>query len=234
MRVDVWSDYVCPFCYIGKRHLEQALLQIPKGKEVEVVFHSFQLSPDSPKDVNKSMAEVLAEKYGMSIEQAKQNMAGIAAQAKRVGLDYHFDTMIPTNTNDAHRLSHFAKQSGKEKVLTEALLKAYFTDSLHIGDTETLVKLAMEVELDEEKVRNVLNSTSFQEEVEDDQAVAGEIGVKGVPFFVFNNKYALSGAQPIETFVEVLTKVIEESKTTFQMVNSQENERGCTDDTCTF
>ncbi|GJM73464.1 hypothetical protein HMSSN036_56800 [Paenibacillus macerans] len=147
MKIEVWSDFSCPFCYIGKRRLEKALEAFEHREEVQVVYRSFELDPEAPKDAELSIHELLAVKYGLSLLQAKESNQNVAAQAKAEGLDYHFDTAIPTNTFDAHRLSHYAGEKGKAKEMTERLYRAYFTDSLHIGDRDTLVRLAEEAGL---------------------------------------------------------------------------------------
>lgn len=240
MRIDIWSDFVCPFCYIGKRHLEMALSQFEHKGEVELVYRSFQLSMDTPKNINKDIHTIISEKYGMSWAEAKKMNDGIVAQAKTVGLEYNFDTMKPTNTADAHRLAHYAKEFGKDKEITERLLKAYFTDSLNISEYETLATLAEEVGLDKEKVKALLSEDTFMEDVQNDQALAAQIGVRGVPFFVFNNKYALSGAQPVGAFTELLQKVWDEEHTSkIQILNEQSKDEEktagvCTDDSCEF
>ncbi|KIL42694.1 DsbA family oxidoreductase [Jeotgalibacillus soli] len=210
MKVEIWSDYVCPFCYIGKRRFEEALSQFSHRDEVEVVYKSFQLDPNAKRDPDQDVHDVLAGKYGMSREKAKTMNEQVAQQAKEVGLDYYFDRMIHTNTYDAHRLAHYAAEQGKMKELTERLLKAYFTDSLHIGDHETLARLASEVGLDQEKALAVLGSDNYKEHVQNDVQEAGRIGISGVPFFVFQQKYAVSGAQPSEAFLQVLNKVWDE------------------------
>jgi predicted DsbA family dithiol-disulfide isomerase len=211
MKIEVWSDYVCPFCYIGKRRLELALDQFPDKDQVEVEFKSFELDPNSPKKIDQSIHEVLADKYGMSLEQAKQANQGVGQQAATVGLTFNFDEMKPTNTFDAHRLAKFAKTQGKEAIVSEKLLQAYFTDSKHIGNLETLTDIAEESGLNRQEVLNVLNdTTAFATDVRQDEALAAQYGVRGVPYFVINQKYAISGAQPTETFIGALQKVWEE------------------------
>ncbi len=235
MKIEVWSDFVCPFCYIGKRRLEEALATFEHGDEVEVEFHSFELDPNAKKNDDKSIHELLASKYGMSVEQAKQSNVNLGQQAKEVGLDFQFETMKPTNTFDAHRLAKLAKQQGKELELTESLLKAYFTDSKHIGDHETLTDLSVSVGLDREEVNEVLVSDRFTEEVRADEEEARQIGVQGVPFFVLNRKYAISGAQPLEAFVGALQKVWDEENTApaFQSLSVDDSQGAvCTDDGC--
>ncbi|WP_410769071.1 DsbA family oxidoreductase [Fontibacillus sp. BL9] len=209
MKVEIWSDYGCPFCYIGKRRFEKALEQFPHKDEVEVIFRSFELDPNAPKETGSSMQEILAAKYGMSLEEAKAANDRVAEQAADEGLVYRFDTMIPTNTFDAHRLTHYAGEQGKMKEISERLFKAYFTDSLNIGDLDTLVFLAQGIGLNGEEAGKMLASASYSDDVRSDERMAGEIGIRGVPFFVLDEKYAISGAQPLEAFRNALQQVWE-------------------------
>ncbi|MEB1807053.1 MAG: DsbA family oxidoreductase [Bacillaceae bacterium] len=237
MKIEVWSDYVCPFCYIGKRHLESALDNFSHRDEVEVKFKSYELDPHASRDTNESMYEILSKKYGMSVEEAKKMTDGVAAQAKTVGLDFDFDQMIRTNTLDAHRLAKFAESKGKDKEVAEDLLKAYFIEAKHIGDHTTLKELAINAGLDVNEVKEVLNSNAFEDEVRADEAKAKNIGVQGVPFFVINDKYAISGAQPTETFLNALQKVWEEEnkKSPLKPLTSAGDQGAtCTDDRCDF
>ena len=181
------------------------------------------------RDVKETMYEMLAKKYGMSIAQAKANTDRVVQMAKEVGLDYHMDTLIQTNTFDAHRLTLYAKTHGKMKEMTERILQAYFTESKHIGDHETLTNLAVEVGLKREDVTKMLASEEMADAVRADEQTAKQYGVTGVPFFLINKKYALTGAQPTETFVQALKKVIEENKIT--ELNSQDGVI-CDDDGC--
>ncbi len=164
------------------------------------------------RDVKENMYESLAKKYGMSIEQAKASTDNVVQIAKTVGLDYKMDTIILTNTFDAHRLAMFAKKNGLMNEMTERLLHAYFTESKHIGDHETLADLAEEVGLDRGEVMEMLASDDFSNEVREDQQLARQFGISSVPFFIINRKYALSGAQPTDTFVQALQKVLEEEE----------------------
>lgn len=234
MKIEVWSDYVCPFCYIGKRHLEQALEQFSHKDQVEVTYMSYELDPNSPKDFGKSYGELLAAKYGMSAKKAKRTLDGITQRAASAGLTYKFDKMIPTNTFDAHRLTKFAKRNGKETEMTETLLSAFFTEGKHIGDRETLADLAASIGLDREEALNTLHDEkAYENEVRADQQMARQIGIKGVPFFVINEKYALSGAQPVEAFAEALQKVWEEEKQSpiLEDISSEES-ASCEDGNC--
>ena len=156
MKIEVWSDFVCPFCYIGKRRLEIALNKFEHKDEVELVFKSFELDPSSKKKFDENIHEIIAKKYGISVEQAKASNNQIVEQAKAIDLNYNFDDLIPTNTFDAHRLSHYAKTDGKMNELSERLLKAYFVDSLNISDHKVLANLAGEVGLDSEEALKIL------------------------------------------------------------------------------
>lgn len=231
MKIEIWSDFVCPFCYIGKRRLENALDTFEHRDEVDLTYKSFQLDPNAAKSTDQSMAELLAGKYKIPVEQAKGMNAQMTEQAKEVGLEYHFDTIQPTNTFDAHRLAQYAKTQDKLELATEKLMHAYFTDSLNLSDHDTLTKIAAEAELDPIEVCKVIEGDQFSEEVYSDQGEAQQIGVTGVPFFVFNNKYAVSGAQPAEVFGEVLQKVWdEENKRTPLNIIGDENAAASEDD----
>jgi predicted DsbA family dithiol-disulfide isomerase len=209
MRVDIWSDFVCPFCYIGKRNFEEALRQFAHGDKVEVVYRSFELDPQAKREGNPGVHDMLAAKYGMSREQAVANTNRLTQQAKEVGLDFHFEKAVSTNTFDAHRLAHYAAVEGKQYEMTERLLKAHFTDSLHLGDMETLTNLAVEVGLDRAAAKLVLETSEYADQVRADEMEAQRYGIRGVPFFVVNGKYGISGAQPVEQFTQTLNKAYE-------------------------
>ncbi|WP_100374506.1 DsbA family oxidoreductase [Bacillus sp. FJAT-45037] len=232
MRIDVWSDFVCPFCYIGKRRLEKALEQFTYEGEINMVFRSYQLDPEVDKEDDTHLYDVLASKYGMSREKAKEMSDQVSLQAKGEGLDFHLDTSIRTNTADAHRLAHFAYEKGRGLQLTERLLKAYFTDSLHIGNEKTLSELAVEVGLDEGEVLAMLKTSQYADVVERDQQEGMELGVRGVPFFVFNQKYAISGAQSSDTFLDVLEKVKNEEKELVVIHQPSKDTKDCSDGSC--
>ncbi|GAK13328.1 LOW QUALITY PROTEIN: 2-hydroxychromene-2-carboxylate isomerase/DsbA-like thioredoxin domain [Geomicrobium sp. JCM 19039] len=229
MNVEVWSDIACPFCYIGKRKFEMALEDFEGKNDVNVTFKSFQLEPDAPKHSVESMNEKLAKKYGKSVDEMEAMQQQVAAQAKEVGLDYRLDLVQSTNTEAAHRLTHYAKEHGRNE-LTEKLLQAYFIEGKHIGEEQELVRLAEEVGLKKEAVQNVLASGAYKEAVQQDIREGAELGVQGVPFFVFNRKYAVSGAQPPAAFLEVLNKVKAEEKPSPLNVVKQGD--ACSDETC--
>jgi predicted DsbA family dithiol-disulfide isomerase len=237
MKIEIWSDYQCPFCYIGKRRFEQALERFPHKQEIEVIYRSFELDPNAKKDVGFQVYDMLASKYGMSRDQAVANTASVAAQAQTLGLTYKFDTMILTNSFDAHRLTHYAASQGKMQDMTERLLKAYFTESKHIGDHETLAGLAGEIGLDPVEAARVLASGAYAEEVRADEREAERLGVRGVPFFVIDRKYAISGAQSSESFLSALQQAWDESKPLTVLIGSNsstdEGDAACSDGVCT-
>ncbi len=233
MKIEVWSDYVCPFCYIGKRRLEEALASFPHRDKVEVEFKSFELDPHANYPKDASIHEILGKKYGTTFEEGKKMNDNMARQAETVGLTFNFDTAIPANTFLAHRFAKFAEIKGKAPELTERLLLAYFTESKDINDINTLVELAEEVGLNRLETEKMLQSSDFEQDVRADEEEARAIGVQGVPFFVLNRKYAISGAQPTEVFVGALEKVWEEEnpKPTFTSLNGNEG-AVCTDEGC--
>lgn len=235
MKIEIWSDFVCPFCYIGKRKLEVALEEFRGKDRVDIEFKSYQLDPNTPKYSGEDFYESMGKKFG-SAEQAKQMMSSITEQAKEVGLDFRFDTMKPTNTFDAHRVTKFARAHGKDAELSEKLLYANFTESKDVGDAKVLAELAAEVGLPKDEAFAVANDPkAYADDVRADIEEAQQIGVQGVPFFVFNRKYAISGAQPTEAFKEALEKVLTEEKPVSAFENLSPNsgvDGACTDDSC--
>lgn len=237
MKIEIWSDYLCPFCYIGKRRLESALNQFTYKDEVELIFRSFELNPHAKKKMDGNIHEIIAKKYGISVEQAKVSNNQIVEQAKAVGLNYNFDDLVPTNTFDAHRLSHYAKTKGKANALSERILKAYFVEALNISDHKTLARLAGEIGLDSDDALKVLDSGQYGDEVRKDEENASRLRISGVPYFVFNNQYAVSGAQPPELFLEVLDRVRKEEVSSEVIEgtiqdNKNVNEGSCSDGKC--
>lgn len=210
MKIEVWSDFVCPFCYIGKRRLEEAIKKVQYKEEIELIFKSFELDKTAKKKYDENINEIIAKKYDIQVEEAKALNDQIISQAKTVGLNYNFEGLIPTNTFDAHRLLHYAKTKGKANELEERILKAYFVDSLNISDYKILSRFAFEVGLDGDEALKILEGNDYVEEVRKDEEEASKLKITGVPYFVFNNKYAVSGAQPSEVFLEVLEKVKKE------------------------
>jgi predicted DsbA family dithiol-disulfide isomerase len=210
MLIEIWSDIICPYCYIGKRRLEEALAKFQHKEEVKIEYRSFELNPDAKVHYDEDNIELLSKKYGTSKEQIKAMNLQLTEQAKEVGLTYYLDKIKATNTLNAHRLIHFAKQFGKENEMVERLFKAYFTEVRHVGETKTLIELAAEIGLDRQKVQSMLNSNEYEADVRAQEQDAQQIGVTGVPFYVINRKYAISGAQPSDVFLEVMEKVWKE------------------------
>ncbi|MEO6914458.1 MAG: DsbA family oxidoreductase [Chitinophagaceae bacterium] len=210
MNVQIWSDINCPFCYIGKRKFEKALAGFDHKDKVDVEWRSFQLDPDLKMIPGKSIHQYLADRKGITLEKAREMNDFMTNNAKEVGLTYNFDTAILNNSLDAHRLLHLAKKHGLQNDTKEALFKAYYTNGLDIGDHHTLTDIGTSVGIPKEEISAMLDSDLFKEEVEADQSMARQVGASGVPFFVFNNKYAVSGAQPTDLFAEVLNKVWQE------------------------
>ena len=207
MKVEIWSDVMCPFCYIGKRKFENALQNFLQKDQVEIEWKSFQLNPSMKTDPSKNINEYLAEHKGISIAQAKQMNDRVTAMANEVGLRYDLDKAIVTNSFDAHRLSHFAKKHGVQNAVEELLFKAYFTEGKNTADHNTLTAIAVEAGLNAEEVRAMLLSNEFADDVNNDIYEAQQVGARGVPFFVFDDRYAVSGAQPSQLFLDVLQKV---------------------------
>lgn len=212
MKVEIWSDIFCPFCYIGKRKFELALKEFDKNEEVKVRYRSFELNPNAAKKYDKNIHEIIASKYGISYEEAKLNNDNIVKQAKNLGLEYNFDTLVVTNSFDAHRMIHFADKYGKMEEMTEALFKAYFTDSKNVSDLNTLADIASSIGLDKEEAISVLNSDDYKDSVRNDEEMAGRYGISAVPFFIFNDKFSVSGAQSTEIFLMALNKSMEDEK----------------------
>lgn len=202
--IEIWSDLVCPFCYIGKRNLEAALRQFPGRDDVRIVWRSFELDPNDERDRSKNLYERLAEKYGQDIDWARATTAQVIATAEAAGLHFDYDRAIPANTFDAHRLTHLAARRGLQDRAEERLMAAYFTDGLDIGDRATLEKLAGEIGLDAAETRQALANDAHVEDVRRDEQEAWEAGIRAVPFYLFNRQTYVSGAQPVSTFLSAL------------------------------
>lgn len=214
MKVEIWSDVMCPFCYIGKRKFEAAIAQFPQRDSIEVVWKSFQLQPDLKTDPTKNTVEHLAQSKGWTMEYTRQAVAHVVNMAKEVGLVYNFDKAVVANSFDAHRLSHYATTKGKGDEMEEQLFKAYFVDGKNTADHATLTQLATSIGLPEAEIKQVLAGNQFANEVQQHIYEASQIGVNGVPFFVFNDKYAVSGAQDSRVFLETLQKSFTEWQNT--------------------
>ena len=217
MKVEIWSDVVCPWCYIGKRRFETALTRFEQRDQIEVLWRSFQLDPTAPRTSDESLNQILSRKHGLTLRQANDTTNHVTELAALEGLEYHFDRAQSGNTFDAHRLIHLAAAHQLQDAMKERLMKAYFTEGLPIGNQDTLVQLATEVGLDRDEARTVLNSDTYADEVKADIEMATELGIRGVPFFVVDEKYGISGAQPAEVFLNALEQAWAESH---QLTNS--------------
>ena len=211
LTVEIWSDVVCPWCYIGKRRFEAALERFAHREEVTVMWRSFELDPDASRDVHGTAAERLAGKFGMTPERALQLHAEMEERAAGEGLEYHMDQTKGGNSFDAHRMIHLAATYGHQADAKERLLRAYFTEGESLGVWDTLVRLMEEVGVDAEEARSALQLERFSEDVREDEALAQQLGIQGVPFFVFDRRYGLSGAQPVETMLTALERAWEEA-----------------------
>ncbi len=200
--VDVWSDIMCPYCYLGHTLLARATEQF--DHPVEIRYHSFQLMPDLAEGRTVELNELLENERGIPRPQAEAMNASVAARAAQLGLEYRMDRVLATNTRSAHRLSHLAKEYGHQYAMIERLFRAYFTDGLDVGDHEVLADLAAEVGLDREQARQALVTGAHDHDVDADIDHARQLGITGVPFFVFNGTHAISGAQPVEAFLHAL------------------------------
>ena len=230
MTIEVWSDFVCPFCYIGKRKLEKALSNFDRKNEVKVIFKSFELNPDAPKENDKVGYEAFAALKGVSLEEAKKMNDYVTQMASSYDLHYQMDKAALTSTFDAHRLAKWARTKNKEKALTEVMMDGYFTKGKNLADYHTLSLCAKAVGLDKNEALEVLNNNLFMSEVQEEIVEANRFGIRGVPFFVFNRKYAISGAQPDSQFMLALQKLAEETPQ-FESLDTEE-EMLCGPDGC--
>ncbi len=231
MDVEIWSDVVCPWCYIGKRRFEEALAGFDHRDEVAVTYRSFQLDPSAPATSEGDPVERLAAKYGMSRAQAEAAQARVTANAATEGLDFHLDKAQSGNTFDAHRLIHYANTVGKQAALKERLMAAYFVEGKPIGDRDVLLGLAVEEGLDETAVRTVLDGDAYADAVRHDELEARQLGINGVPFFVLDRAYGVSGAQPAETLRAALQEAWTASHP-LQMVTTGATDTTCSDESC--
>lgn len=233
LNIQIWSDIMCPFCYIGKRRIEEALQNFKHKDSVTIEWKSFQLDANFIAAPDDNIIDHLAEKYRKDTDWAQTMIDNMTQNAKNAGLDFHFEKAILANSFHAHRLLHLAKKYNLANELEELLFKAYLTDGKNVNDLDTLSKLGKEVGIDSEEIKQVLESNEYTKEVQQDIEQAQSIGVQGVPFFVFDNKYAISGAQPATTFLQTLERVWQEgnfdSKVT--MVNTTQ-ENSCDIDGC--
>jgi len=232
MKIEIWSDVMCPFCYIGKKNFEQALEKLPFKDEVEVEWKSFQLDPTLDPTETKTTAEYFREKKGLPEEQAKQMTAQVVQMGKASGIDFNFEKALITNTFLAHKLLHLAKKHHKSSEMEEELFTAHFLNGENVGNIEVLVSLAQKLGIDPEEAQQTLSSEQFDYDINQDILEARNNGVSGVPFFILNGKYAVSGAQPTELFQEALTKTYNETVQPFKSKN--DGNTSCDTDGCSI
>jgi predicted DsbA family dithiol-disulfide isomerase len=213
VEVEIWSDVVCPWCYLGKRRFEQALASFEHRDKVQVTYRSFQLDPSAPARSTSPTVEMLAQKYGMNAAEAEQAQRQMEERAAADGLTFRMSGLRSGNTRDAHRLLQLAKASGQQEQLMERLQRAYFTEQVSIFDHESLTRLAVEAGLDRDDVAQVLDSDQYADHVDTDQAMAQVLGATGVPLFVIDRRYGISGAQPPRTITSVLERAWAEAGT---------------------
>lgn len=206
MKVEIWSDVVCPWCYIGKRRFELALDQFEHKSKIEIEWKSFQLDPTMETNTSISVYQYLADKKGITLDHAQQMGDQVTSVASELGLEYNIENAIPVNTLKAHEVLHFAKDYNKQDELKELLLKAYFIESKNLDDEITLIDIAKNVQLDTQLLKKALDNRTYAKAVQDDIVLGKEFGLQGVPFFVFNRKYGISGAQEVKAFQETLNE----------------------------
>jgi len=205
LRIDIWSDIACPWCYIGKRRLEKALATFPERESVDIVWRAFELNPSAPRsDDEGEYSERLAKKYGTSVRDAEEMISRMSGVAKVEGLNMDFEIIRPGNTFNAHRLLHLARSHDLQDAVKERFFRGYFSEGEAIGNDDTLLRLAVDAGLEAEQVQRVLASDTYAQEVREDEAEARELGINGVPFFVLAKRYGVSGAQPSEVLAEAL------------------------------
>ncbi len=213
MKIEIWSDVMCPFCYIGKRNFETALAQFPDKENIEVEWKSFQLDPTLPEVATESQEDYLINHKGMSREQIQGMLSHVTEMAKQAGLEYHLEQSVMVNSQKAHHLIQFAKTKNLGNEIEERLFKAHFTEGKNLAETEVLTQLGKEVGLDESELQAAFTDDQYKYQMAQDIQEAQYIGVRGVPFFVFDRKYGVSGAQPPQAFLETLSKSFTEWRT---------------------
>ena len=206
MKVEIWSDVMCPFCYIGKRRFEEALAGFEGNEQIEIEWKSFQLNPDLKTNPNISINQYLADIKGWTLDHAEQMNEHVTQMAAQAGLTYNFSKSVVANSFNAHRLAHLAKKHGLGDAAEEALFRAYFTEGRNIDDTETLIEMGKSIGLNAEEIKQTRENGTYADDVKHDIAEAQYLGVRGVPFFVMNRKYAVSGAQEVAVFKDTLAK----------------------------
>lgn len=230
MKIEIWSDVACPWCYVGKRRFESALAQFEHRDALEIVWRSFELDPAAPARYGVPAPELLARKYRVPVAQAEAMNARLTSEARKEGLDVDLAGIVAGSTFDAHRLIHLATELGVRQAMVERLFRAYFTDNEALGDHEVLLRLATEAGVPAERARRVLAGDEFAEAVRADEARARDFGIGGVPFFAIDERYGLSGAEPAEVILTALRQAWSESRAA--PLTPVGDAEGCTDEDC--
>lgn len=231
MKIQIWSDFSCPFCYLGKTRLEKAIAQSGFQDSVVLEYQSFQLNPNAPKQTTLTAAEAFVKEKGVSLKEAQEMFAYVGQQFQAEAIEVKMDEIKMTSTFDAHRVAKYAKEMGKDSEYTALMMKAYFEEGKNIADHQVIGAIAKQVGLDKDEVQAILSSNRYAQQVTDEINQAQSLGVRGVPFFVINGKYAISGAQPIAIFEQALNQVHQEE----QPLQSLADDRNlCADGTCTI
>ena len=210
MKIEIWSDVMCPFCYIGKRNLETALEQFPDKNNIEIIWKSYQLDPTFPESVTEDYHQYLVKRKGMTAEQVKGMLDNVTQSAKQVGLEYNLDKSVIVNSLNAHKFIQFAKTKGLGDLAEEKLFHAFFTDAKNIADLDTLTQIGKDIGINEAEIKTAFTDEKYTAQVKHDIQEAQQIGVQGVPFFVLDRKYAVSGAQPPQAFTQSLEQAFSE------------------------
>ncbi|MFN4363906.1 DsbA family oxidoreductase [Chryseobacterium hispalense] len=232
MKVEIWSDVMCPFCYIGKNNFEKALEKLPFKDEIEIEWKSFQLDPSLNPDETKTTFEYFREKKGFPQAQAEQMIEQVSQMGKTAGIDFNFNKAIITNTFSAHKLLHLAKKYKKANEMEEALFIAHFIEGKNVGNTDTLLDIAGSLGIDIDEAQKVLTSEEFNDEVKQDFSEARSHGISGVPFFILNGKYSVSGAQPADFFAGALQQTYDETVSPPKNLSAEGN--SCDMDGCSI
>lgn len=231
MKIELWSDFACPFCYIGKVRFDNALSKFEHKDKVELVFKAYQLNPNAPKLMTNDANVEFAKGHGTTPEAASEKFEMFVKNAKTVGLDYNYDIIQLTNTFEAHQVAKWARQFNKEKEVTDRFMKAYFSEGVNLADRDSLVKLVNELGLEGDKALEVLKTQEFANQVQAEILEARQVGVQGVPFFVLNKKYGVSGAQQEEYFTAALNQIWDEENP-LKTIEGADEGATCNDESC--
>jgi predicted DsbA family dithiol-disulfide isomerase len=209
LKIEIWSDIVCPFCFLGKKKLDKAITRLNAEKKIEVVWRSFQLEPNYPKDTSAPTIEDLSAKKGLSIQQVQDMCSSLATQGQNYGIDFNFDRALSFNTKEVQRLIHWAKSFGVSSELAEAFMKAYFTEGIDLSKVANLYSIIQQVGLDIDVAKTIVQSDAYAHDVDQDIEKARNLGIRGVPFFLINGTEAIYGAQSDQVFEQLLSTALE-------------------------